>query len=97
MTPCANSDVASTLWTLKHALCGKFARRTRNFFHTIVNSDSDESSDEENGTCGVTAVTVAVPLAGEKDADSDWEEYEYDDMCETGKSQVMTDIMINVL
>jgi hypothetical protein len=53
------------------------SRRTRNFFHTITNSDSEESSDEENGTY-VTAVTAAVPLAGEKDADSDWEEY--DDM-----------------
>ena len=52
----------------------QYSRRTRNFFHTITNSDSEESSDEENGTC-MMAVTVAVPLTGEKDADSDWEEY----------------------
>ena len=52
----------------------QYSRRTRNFFHAITNSDSEESSDEEN----VTAVAAAVPLAGEKDVDSDWEEY--DDM-----------------
>ena len=61
-------------------ILSQYSRQTRKFFHTIANSDSEESSDEENGTCSVTAVMVAVPLAGEKDANSDWEEYEYDDM-----------------
>jgi hypothetical protein len=59
-------------------ILSQYSRRTRNFFHTITNSDSEESSDEENGTYSVTAVMVAVPLAGEKDVDSDWKEY--DDM-----------------
>ena len=62
---------------IEEQILSQYSRRTRNCFHTITNSDSEESSDEENRTY-VMAVMAAVPLAGEKDADSDWEEY--DDM-----------------
>ena len=70
-------------------ILSQYSRRTRNFFHTVASSDSEESSDGENGTCAM-AVTAAVPLTGEKDADSDSEEYEYDDMYGDARDREIT-------